>query len=255
MRRFALIAVIIVWCALAFATSAQDARSELNAGVEAYKAGRLDEAVTHFQAVVLLEPQLLVGHLYLGTALAQQYVPGVEEPSNKQIAEHALEEFHKVLDLDADNLNALKAIGALSFQLKRFEEARQYQEKVIAHDPKDEAAYYTIGVIRWIESYQPRMELRSKLGLKPDEALILLPECGQVREANWDKVEAGIRSLSRALGLRPDYDDAMAYLNLLYHERADLQCGDPVAREKDLATADEWVDKTMQVKRAKRRPN
>ena len=32
--------------------------------------------------------------------------------------------------------------------------------------------------------------------------------------------------LQKALQLRPDYDDAMAYLNLIYRERGDLQCDD-----------------------------
>jgi hypothetical protein len=51
--------------------------------------------------------------------------------------------------------------------------------------------------------------------------------------------------------LRPDYDDAMAYLNLMYREKADVECDDPAARAADLKTADEWVDKTMAAKRAK----
>src|SRR5437879_858882 len=44
---------------------------------------------------------------------------------------------------------------------------------------------------------------------------------------------------------------AMAYMNLLYREKADLECDDPAARAADLKTADEWVDKTMAAKKAK----
>ncbi len=43
----------------------------------------------------------------------------------------------------------------------------------------------------------------------------------------------------------------MAYMNLMYRERADIQCEDPSARAADLKTADEWVDKTMATKKAK----
>jgi len=64
-------------------------------------------------------------------------------------------------------------------------------------------------------------------------------------------VREGIDNLTKALQLRPDYDDAMAYLNLMYRERADIQCTDPAARSADLKTADEWVDKTMATKKAK----
>jgi hypothetical protein len=43
----------------------------------------------------------------------------------------------------------------------------------------------------------------------------------------------------------------MAYLNLMYRERADIQCDDPAAREADLKLADEMVAKTMEVKKMK----
>jgi hypothetical protein len=37
----------------------------------------------------------------------------------------------------------------------------------------------------------------------------------------------------------------------MYRERADIQCADPAARSEDLKTADEWVDKTMAIKKQK----
>ena len=43
----------------------------------------------------------------------------------------------------------------------------------------------------------------------------------------------------------------MAYLNLMYRERADIQCDDPSARDADLKLADEMVEKTMAVKKMK----
>lgn len=43
----------------------------------------------------------------------------------------------------------------------------------------------------------------------------------------------------------------MAYINLMYRERADLECDDPGARRRDLKTADDWVDKTMATKKKK----
>ena len=58
-------------------------------------------------------------------------------------------------------------------------------------------------------------------------------------------------SLNKAIQLRPDYDDAMAYINLLYREKADRECDIPEQRAADVKTADEWVDKTMAAKKAK----
>jgi len=64
-------------------------------------------------------------------------------------------------------------------------------------------------------------------------------------------VDDGIAKLQKALELRPDYDDAMAYLNLLYRERADLECDNADARKADLKSADEWQDKTLATKKEK----
>jgi hypothetical protein len=64
-------------------------------------------------------------------------------------------------------------------------------------------------------------------------------------------MEDGISKLDKAIQLRADYDHAMAYINLTYRETADLQCADVSARNSDLKTADDWVDKTLATKREK----
>ena len=40
-------------------------------------------------------------------------------------------------------------------------------------------------------------------------------------------------------------------MNLMYRERADIECEDEAARAADLKTADQWVDKAMQAKQAR----
>ncbi|PYV65605.1 MAG: hypothetical protein DMG95_01240, partial [Acidobacteria bacterium] len=64
-------------------------------------------------------------------------------------------------------------------------------------------------------------------------------------------IQDGLDNLNKALQLRPDYDDAMAYVNLLYREKADRECDMPEQRVADVKAADEWVDKTLEVKKAK----
>jgi hypothetical protein len=89
--------------------------------------------------------------------------------------------------------------------------------------------------------------------MKPDEALPAKDKkvCADVKEKNSANVQEGIDNLNKALQLRPDYDDAMAYMNLMYRERSDIQCDDSAASSADLNTADEWVDKTMATKKSK----
>jgi tetratricopeptide (TPR) repeat protein len=227
------------------------ARDQLNKGVTSYKNARYEEAIDHFQKAVALDPGLINARLYLATAYAQQYIPGVEAEDNNRLGQQAIDEYKAVLERDPKNINSVKGIAYLYLQMKKFEDSKQYYRKALELDPNDPEPYYSVAVIDWTQTYQPRMEERAKLGLKPEEPLKDKKVCEVLREKNTAVIKDGIGMLEKALELRPDYDDAMAYLNLLYRERADLQCDDPAARAADLKTADEWVDKTLATKKAK----
>jgi len=252
-RVLALIAIgAVVLCAAG--CDRLKARDQLNKGVASYKNARYEEAIDHFQQAVNLDPSLLNARLYLATALANQYIPGVDTDDNNRTGQQAVDEFKKVLDNKPGHdqkVTSLKGIASLYFNMKKLEDAKQFNHKVAEVDPNDPEAYYSIGVIDWTETYQPRMEERAKLGLKPEEPLKDKKVCADLKTRNWSNVQDGIDNLNKALELRPDYDDAMAYLNLMYREKADVECDDPAARAADLKTADDWVDKTMATKKAK----
>ena len=213
----------------------------------------------HFQKATELDPNNIVAHLYLATTCSSQYIPGVDTPDNTRLAERAIDHYQHVLDSDAEHerkINSAKGIAHLYLNMKKFEDAKKYYYMASYLDPKDPEPHYSIGVIDWTACYQPRMEERAKLGLMPGENLNPKNKdqkkvCDELKTKNARTIEEGIDSLSTAIDLRPDYDDAMAYLNLMYRERADIECDDLAARDADLKTADEWVDKTLAVKKAR----
>jgi len=233
------------------------ARDQLNKGVQSYKNARYEEAIEHFKNAVQLDPSLINARLYLATAYAQQYIPGADSPDNNKYAEQAIEEFKNVLAANPpkeQQIHSLKGIASLYFNMKKMDQAKEYYAKVAALDPNDPEVYYSIAVIDWTQAYQPRLEARAKLGLKPTDEIKDKKVCADLLKAisaNQAVVEDGIAKLQKAIELRPDYDDAMAYLNLMYRERADLECDNPDARKADLKNADDWVDKTMATKKAK----
>jgi tetratricopeptide (TPR) repeat protein len=227
------------------------ARDQLNKGVAAYKNARYETAINYFKKAVELDSSLQNAKLYLATAYAQQYIPGVDSPENLQNATAAIEQYKAVLDQDPKNVNSIKGIAYLYLQMKKFEDAKTYYRKAIELDPNDPEAYYSVGVIDWTEAYQPRMEARAKVGLRPDEPLKDKKLCVSLRDAQGPVIQDGIDALNKALSLRQDYDDAMAYMNLLYREKADRECDQPDQRVADSKTADEWVDKTLAAKKAK----
>src|SRR5580658_4909705 len=235
------------------------ARDQLNKGVEAYKNSHYEQAIDHFQQSVQLDPALINARMYLATAFVSQYIPGVDSPDNIRAAEQAIEQYQYVIDHNPareQKANSAKGIAYLDLNMKKFDEAKKYYRIASDVDPNDAEPYYSVGVIDWTACYQPRMEERAKLGLKPDEALNPKTKdqkkvCTELKEKNGPSIQEGIDSLNKAIQLRPDYDDAMAYLNLMYREKADVECDDLAARQEDLKTADHWVDQTLITKKAK----
>jgi tetratricopeptide (TPR) repeat protein len=235
------------------------ARDQLNKGVTAYKNAKYEEAIDHFQQSVALDSTLINAKMYLATAYAQQYIPGADTPDNNKMAEEAIKQYLSVLDMNAardQKVNSAKGIAYLYLNMKKFDDAKKFYRMAGDMDPNDPEPYYSVGVIDWTACYQPRMEERAKLGLKPDENLSAKNKdqkkvCADLKTKNWPSVAEGIESLNKAIQLRPDYDDAMAYLNLMYREKADVECDDLNARQQDLKTADHWVDQTLLTKKAK----
>jgi tetratricopeptide (TPR) repeat protein len=225
-------------------------------GVSAYKQSRFEEAIQHFEKCVALAPENSVAHLYLATAYAQQYIPGADTPENNRMAEQAIDQYQHVLDgnpVPSARINSAKGIAYLYLQMKKFDDSKKYYRMASDLDPDDPENYYSLGVIDWTQTYVPRMDARARAGVKAQDSLASKDKqvCAEMKERNSANVEEGILNLHKALKLRPDYDDAMAYMNLMYRERADIQCDDPAARSADLETADDWVDKTMATKKAK----
>ena len=225
------------------------ARDQLTKGVQAFKNAQYEEAVNHFQNSIALDPNYEDAKLYLATAYSYQVVPNLDTPDNLKIAQKALDGFNAVLAKDPNDLTALKQIASIDRNIKKLDEAKQYEQKVIALAPNDAEAYYTIAVIDWTtEHYKNTVPILAADGLTDDgngNAKKSKAACAKLQAANTALVDEALQNLNKAVQLNPTYDDAMAYLQLTYRSKANLECGNDAARKADLAQADEWVQKAM----------
>jgi len=228
------------------------ARDNLNKGVQAYKNAQYEQAVERFEEAVKLDPNFPTARLYLAMAYYSQYIPGAESPENQQMADRALAEFQKVLEQKKDDDVATKSIASLYYNEKKWDQAEEWYKKAIALNPKDKEAYYTLGVIAWSKWYPVYGTARAKLSMKPEDPGPIKDK--KVKEELKAKyltvINEGIQNLEKALEIDKEYDDAMAYMNLLVRERADLD-DTPDDYKKDIETADNWVQKTLQTKKIK----
>jgi tetratricopeptide (TPR) repeat protein len=238
-------------------------RDQLNRGVQAYRSAKYADAVEFFKTAVNLDPTNLNGRLYLATAYMTQYIPGAESPENLQLAKQAKEEFMKVLEKDPNDKTALASLASLSYQqaqgmpdleqkLKKLDEAKEWYLKLIAADPQNKEGFYSLAVIDWVKWYAAWMKSRADLGMKPEEPGPIKDKKikADLKDQYSAVIEDGIKNLQKALDIDPNYDDAMAYMNLLIRERADLD-ESPDQYKKDIETADGWVQKALDTKKMK----
>jgi tetratricopeptide (TPR) repeat protein len=229
------------------------ARDQLNKGVDAYKSARYEEAIGHFQRATELDPSLPMAKSYLATAIAQNVVPGLDTPDNIQTANQAIDIFKQILDKDPNDINSLKQVAGIYFSVKKLDDAKAWQKKVLAVDPKDPEAAYTIGVIDWTVAHQNKLKALGAVGVDDDgKGNVKAPKkvMEALKEQNGPLVDEGLQFLNQAVANRPNYDDAMSYLNLMYRNKADMDYGNAEAVKADVATAQDWTDKSMGTRKA-----
>jgi tetratricopeptide (TPR) repeat protein len=241
------------------------ARDHLVQGENAFKTGQYSQAADEFNLAIAADPSFGTARLYLATAYMQQYTPGTDTAENKKFWQTAMDEFMTVLKDDPNNLLATQSVANLYFQVgnakgpdsaENLAKAEEWNKKVIGIDPKNKEAYYTLGVIPWLEFLTPDREARNSLGMSPEEESPLKPDTkkstlkADLKAKYWQPLTDGIEDEKKALAIDPQYENAMSYMNLLIRYRADLD------DTKDQYTADvkeanDWVEKALETQKAK----
>ena len=255
--KLALLGATLLLLAVSSGCSRLRARDQLNKGVAAFRNAQFQTAIMHFKTAVSLDPTLVNAKLYLATAYFNQYIPSGESPENLKIAHQAIDAYEDVLKTDANNTNAIASIAQIYYYMKQFDKAKEYQRRLLEIEPNNPVPYYWIGVLDWAicfpRSQQMRKDLKIEFPKDPNNPSSLPPFPAKARaeleEENGPLVKEGVEVLEKAIQLKPNDFETMAYLNLMYRQKADLE-PDAAAREADLKQAEDWVDKALALKKA-----
>jgi len=260
-RRTASLAALLILTVGVSGCNKLKARDLLNKGVNAFKAGQSDAAIEDFKQATELDPNLMMARVYLATAYASLYIPGAPSAENKARGDQAIKEFKDILEIDSNNLTAIDGIGSLLFQMagtppvdeKGFENSKTFHQRHIQIKPDDPEPYYWIGVIDWTLAWRANAEMRldyNKNNIKKqvhDDQPMPTAVRTDYAAKDGPLVEEGIADLQKAISLKPDYDDAMAYLSLLYRRKADMveSADERASLQKQ---ADDLLDKIKEIK-------
>ena len=200
------------------------ARDRLNKGVKAFTEQKYDVAAQFFEQSIQLDPQFDVARMYLATTYTSQFIPGSPDPKSRQMAEKAIGTFKEVVERAANKesrVNAMLSIASLHYQLKNYDESKEWCRKIQQLDPNNAECLYRIAVIDFDQSLKVT-------GLQGENVEFLKPE---EKEKTIGLIDEGLKALEKAIELRKDYFDAMEYQNLLWREKAKFEKNEKAKNE------------------------
>lgn len=180
-----------------------------------------------------------------------------------EVLEKMFIERHQRAPCDVDVVSTVQQIYA---KWDKFDEALEWYRKAAECKPADAEKQYSVGVFIWqrlftkgggadFGSYDPRPygEWKEKIEGKrrppPMPQGLAAPPIaaagGIVGQQRVDLADIGIKYLERAIALRPKYQEAMTYLNLLYRQKSFAYFDDVPKWQENVDKAKEWMDKSL----------
>jgi len=193
------------------------ARDNVNKGVKAFTDQKYSAAAQYFEKAIDLDPNLENARMYLATTYTSQYIPGSVDPKSEEMAKKAIEIFSDIVSRASDpnkpNINAMLSIASLYYQLKQYQESKDWCNKILKVDGQNAEAYYRIAVIDYDQSYE-------QTGIEGEMVSYMPPE-KTIKVLN--DIEEGLTALDKAIEIKSNYFDAMEYQNLLWREKAKFE--------------------------------
>lgn len=176
--------------------------------------------------------------------------------------------YEKQLAADPKDLGAINGLISVHSRAEHFNEALKYTMMRADIDQTDAEEQYAVGVMIFQRLYQkggadpekakfdPRPDpnaappKRKRRGRKAEPAPLKIPPAftvGDIVGAERVRLsDLGLKYLERALEIRPNYKEAMAFMNLIYRQKSFAYLERPAEWEPLFNAANEWLAKATQ---------
>lgn len=151
---------------------------------------------------------------------------------NANRTDEAIAYFRNWLNDHPADLEAVKSIATLYAKKGDFNESLNWYQKITLLDSKNPESYYIFGVVCYEKvAKNPPQDTAEKMSI----------------------IEKGKGALQHAIDMKPDYFEAMAYLNLLWRQQAVIDnATDPVKAQQDVAQADAIRNRAVEIIKARK---
>ncbi|MBC8646107.1 MAG: tetratricopeptide repeat protein, partial [Thermoanaerobaculia bacterium] len=202
-------------------------------------------------------------HKSIGYAYMGMYQPGSKHAKDLEIAAKSIEHLKIYVDAFPEDRKAREVLLSMYLATERFDDAVGFYQAMIKEDPKDTRAMGSMASIYFKKGdFDQGVEwLRRRIAVEPVETR---PEVYHLIGAQaWDRsynypntdpaerariVDQGLEALNEAMKLRPDYFEALSYINLLYREKAKMEI-DPIRQQEYIAQADQYRAQAIELRK------
>jgi tetratricopeptide (TPR) repeat protein len=230
------------------------ARAELKEGNAFYAEGSYREALASFQTGLELDPGATFAWRSVGFSAVALHRPGDHSPENERYADVAVEAFENYLRAYPDDEKIEEYLMTVLLNAERYDQAIERLKAQARGKPGQESSQAIANILLKAGRPDAAFAQAEAPGGEPDPEVFY-----SIGVACWDRAandatldtaaadevtDLGLRATGRALELRPDYAEAMAYHNLLLRQKARFE-PDPYAQQEWILQAEEWRDKAI----------
>ena len=262
--RVAVFAALLVFAGLAAGCNQIKARQEIKKGNEFFKAGQYQTALAAYQEALRLDPHENKLHKNIGLAYMGMYQPGSKHAKDLEYAQKAIEHMKIYTEAAPEDRKAREFLVSMYLAAERYDDAIAFYQQLVAENPKDVKAmqslaqmYFKKGdvenALQWLRkrldaeaSPEAKAEVYYFIGVQAWDRSYNFPDIDPVERNRI--VDEGIDAINKALQIRPDYFEALSYLNLLYREKAKID-PDPAKKQEYTDTANRYLQQALDLRK------
>jgi tetratricopeptide (TPR) repeat protein len=238
-------------------------KQEIKKGNDFLKAAQYQSALSAYQEALRLDPGEEKLHKHIGIAYMGMYQPGSKHPKDLEFAQKAIDNLKQYVAAYPEDTKVLEYMVSMYLNTERYDDAIAfYQNELLKRNPKDSKAMQSLAMlyfkkgdfdsgVKWlkerltVEGDNP--EVYYLIGVQAWDRSYNFPDVDPVLRAKI--VDDGMAALNKAVEMKPDYFEAISYINLLYREKAKLET-DPVKKQEYTDLANKYLQQALALRKA-----
>jgi len=262
-RRAAMAAVLLLAISGLTGCNKIKSKQEIKKGNEFLKAAQYQSALAAYEEALRLDPSEKKLHKHIGIAYMGMYQPGSKHPKDLEFAQKAIDNLKTYAEAYPEDQKAREYLISMYLNSERFDDAIAfYQNEMLKRNPRDSKAMQSLAMlyfkkgdfengVKWLKK---RLEVEGNnpevyylIGVQAWDRSYNFPDLDPTLRGQI--VEEGLQSLNKAVEMKPDYFEALSYINLLYREKAKMET-DPAKKQEYTDTANKYLQQALDMRKA-----